>query len=585
MINPMLRMKYIGQEEEEKKQAQQLCADYLFLCKALLFNGIDYDDLDPETMKEGRMEEGALKIGKASYTTILVPPVKNLEENTCIALKKFAQQGGKVIFCGLLPYERIDAYDFAAQWGEQELCKRLTLSEYVQKEGRAEFLIGDHGILYLHAPGGLQKSFAGELLIKTLKKIILNPTEVEIADKDIGKLVYCRREDADGNYLFLTNTGKESDKVSAVITVKDSALLFAEYDLETGECCLIGTGARLEIELEPLETKLIAVFRKAPKNTQMQKAKRLQRLQLQNSSVKMPEKNLPEVMELPLEKKVEIRVKGLNVLRLDQFLLAVNGNAEFPTIPLTFIEQVRRANALKDLEMEFTESFGTPAVPRIHYPVNLAYRTEFNIRELPKELYLMHDARAVIGEFTIEINGHVPEKSSFCEKKIYDKNNQICNIREFVKMGKNEIRILVTASKEWHGLSDPFYLLGNFGVLSAKTLVKAPQTGYFNAAVPEGYPFYSGRITYVFDMELPGEDVILKIPDRYPFYECAELSVDGCSIGTRAFAPYSWYMPSRQDISQKVHKTCKVELAVTNTLIHMLEGAKYDYEKGQIVFV
>jgi hypothetical protein len=59
-------------------------------------------------LSEGRVEDGALRLGEAEYRVIILPPLASLEAAAWDRLEEFAAGGGVVIACGLLPYEQIE---------------------------------------------------------------------------------------------------------------------------------------------------------------------------------------------------------------------------------------------------------------------------------------------------------------------------------------------------------------------------------------------------------------------------------------------------------------------------------------------
>ncbi len=586
LINPMIRMKYTGMDREEEVQGKQLLSDYLYLCKTLLFHHVDYEDLDAETLAGAVIADGEIRVGRAVYRTVIVPPVKNLEGYGARLLKKFAESGGRVIFCGLTPYEKIDDFDFAEDWMEEggdcqaQIFGSLSREAYFKGTGKAELLGGAFGIRYLSMPGGGEKSGAGKKLLEALEGAGPSWATLWTEEKNLGKIVSCQREDGECRYVFVTSCdGVEG--LCRILTREKQ--FFYELDLETGQCKFSGFTDCLEFTIQPWETKLIALSASALQEQSLglqglqSKEKESGDVQSGEMPVLQPEAHDP--VFVPTKKEMDVSIAGCNVLRLERFLLSLNGSPEFETFPETFVEQARAAKMTKYLDIDFSGGFGIPLRPRLCLPVSLIYRSIFFVDCMPSVLYLMHDEKAVMGDFQISINGTVLEPGRFGAKKCYDQNNLACSILEFVKPGKNELSIRVRAKEEWHGVSDPFYLLGDFGVLSRDSITEQKKRGFFNGSVPEGFPFYSGEITYAWEMKLSGKDVYLALPEEIPFFECASLYVDEKLAGTRAFAPYRWHI-HREEAEEKI---CKLRLVVNNTLIHMLEGAAYDYERKEIV--
>jgi hypothetical protein len=198
----------------------------------------------------------------------------------------------------------------------------------------------------------------------------------------------------------------------------------------------------------------------------------------------------------------------------------------------------------------------------------------------------MRDRMGIIGEHTITINGRELPAAAWKPLRIYDQNNIAANISPFIKNGVNVMDVSVTVAADWHGLSDPMYLLGDFGVFKREgklSIEKAPATVLPRAGAVEGFPFYSGRIS--FETGLRAENpagyrfFTVEFPEKYRIYECVELSVNGRDLGVRTFSPYIW----QGSADMLANGMNAVTLRVVNTLGNMLEGCHYDYEAQRTV--
>ena len=58
-----------------------------------------------------------------------------------------------------------------------------------------------------------------------------------------------------------------------------------------------------------------------------------------------------------------------------------------------------------------------------------------------------------------------------------------------------------------------------------------------------------------------------------------EVSVNGISLGVKAYTPYEWLC----DRSLLKEKENRIRVSVTNTLANMLDGTYFDYENHQLV--
>lgn len=526
LINPMLRMKYTGSDAGEEKVARRLIKSYLSLCRTLLFHGIDYDDLDAETLARARIEGNTIKIGRASYNTVLVPPVTNMEGYAGEMLKEFARCKGRVIFCGTLPHEDIDGYCFAKEWKGEEL-------PYVT---------------YIDAPAADGIREWENAVLSAVKEASPFETEVVIPEEARGKAVCCRREDGEFDYVFLTSC--DGVGTDFAVSGKDNRRYY-ELDLETGETVFLKEGGKLEGHVGPWESRLIAAARPGSG--------------LEASKAQAAPAKPHTVLKLPVDKTLKTGICGYNVLRFEKFRFSVQDSPWEDVLPQMWTEQVKDAGLTGWCGLAFRGGFGVPAKMEYRYPVRLRYETKFTALRCPEKAFLMHDKRGIMGEYAIRLNGRQLGRDSFYREFIYDQNNLMCDVSEWIAEGENTLEIEVTAWKDWHGLSDPVYLLGSFGV--DRDCVTAEREG--------GYPYYSGKRWYSMELALPKDAVTLALPENAGCFECVGLQVDGKELGTRAFLPYEWLVPAdpeRCPVSQ-------ITITVDNTLTNMLEGRRYDYTR------
>ncbi len=85
--------------------ADTVAQNFTQLLNFLENNQIDYDLGSEEIISRvGSVQSGLLQIGKASYSTILLPPLTdNLDQNTVFLLSKFVSDGGKILTLGAEP--------------------------------------------------------------------------------------------------------------------------------------------------------------------------------------------------------------------------------------------------------------------------------------------------------------------------------------------------------------------------------------------------------------------------------------------------------------------------------------------------
>ncbi|MCK5806467.1 MAG: hypothetical protein KAI66_26785, partial [Lentisphaeria bacterium] len=152
----------------------------------LLKANIDFDYGDEDIMSRHTRvhcgpESPQLIVGKARYTTVLVPPLLTIRSTTLDLLSRFVKAGGRVLFAGEAPHF-VDG----------------------ERSNRAEEF----------ASGCDTVSAKGQRLAGAL----VGCRRVSIADpsgKQIDATLYLLREDRDNAYLFLCNTGHDAAQLRA----------------------------------------------------------------------------------------------------------------------------------------------------------------------------------------------------------------------------------------------------------------------------------------------------------------------------------------------------------------------------------
>jgi hypothetical protein len=274
--------------------------------------------------------------------------------------------------------------------------------------------------------------------------------------------------------------------------------------------------------------------------------------------------------------------------------VSIGGGKSFSSKPNTFIEHLKESGSLVANMLKFSDGFGIPQTLSIKYPLQASYHFEFFIARdylspvnALNNIRLLRDRMGIIGGHTIVINGLELDPDSWDRQIIYDQNNIAADISSFLRGGLNTLDVYVTATKDWHGLSDPMYLLGDFGVIrkDGKFVIgKVPAMAVSNAKAVEGFPFYSGK--FFFDIELQAdypqdyERFTIELPEKYRIYECVELSLNDNDLGVRTFSPYIW-----QGSASILEQVNKLRLTIANTLGKMLEGCYYDYDEQKTVFI
>lgn len=203
------------------------------------------------------------------------------------------------------------------------------------------------------------------------------------------------------------------------------------------------------------------------------------------------------------------------------------------------------------------------------YPVELWYRTWFEVSALPSDLRLMIDGFSGSG-YDLFINGRKVEdrgRQSRLDAEILE-----VNILPYVHEGRNLVVVKLTARRRTDGMLDLLKIVGDFGLEeNNENYVIAPKNQRLHAGdwTRQGYPFFSGTGIYTVEIDIPaayldGGRLIFEA-------ECGEDVLDVRVNGSEArVAP--WH-PYRLDVTDLVREGKNTfEIRVTNTLINILEG-------------
>lgn len=166
---------------ERRPETHALDREFEVLTSRLLAQHLDFDFGDEELLsRHARVAKArggaALRVGKAAYKAVLVPPLKTMRRSTLALLKAFRAAGGTVVFAG-------------------EPAAHL---EAVPSREAAEFAAAGPRC------GLTAAELAAALAPSTRRLSIAGPDGVEVAPA-----LYLLREDREACYLFVCNTGED----------------------------------------------------------------------------------------------------------------------------------------------------------------------------------------------------------------------------------------------------------------------------------------------------------------------------------------------------------------------------------------
>jgi hypothetical protein len=142
--------------------------------------------------------------------------------------------------------------------------------------------------------------------------------------------------------------------------------------------------------------------------------------------------------------------------------------------------------------------------------------------------------------------------------------------------------VKVSIENDWDGVVDAFYIMGDFGVRfneeNVSVITSLPDKTQTLEGPYERLPFYAGTISFKQSVNLTTlpetEDFVVKFDEFDHFHNCADVLINGQSLGVRAWTPYEWSGKT----SILVPGENVIEVQVTTTLIGLLEGKYFDYD-------
>lgn len=510
---------------------------------------------------------------------LILPPLTNLEGAAWEQIKAFVESGGTVISIGSLPYENID----------RELHAELEVSEWfgVNDSEALAYWSEDGDGWHGKGPfvkGRLQSYFIPESGKKGIKGAcaamldLLRQAESALVSisSDVRSdcfLMYQRKLDDVVSLIFITNQEGDYHHVEVKLPkARSQAVHYRLLDLETGQSKslqpeMYTAHDRLSLEFAPYQSYLIECNITADNLSEQQSG------------------DPAWEWEIPSDGPWSISLEQYNVMRIETFDLTMAGDQTAYSIrPKTFIDQCSDLAENQRYSLSFRQLFGTPMNIQLSYPIDCKYQSEFHVHDLPSSCLLMKERGAVAGDYKIYINDQLVKPEDWETRFIYDQHNEIQDIHSMLRKGKNTLMVEVCINNDWDGLLEPIYLLGDFSVFrqeESQDLVMEQRipSGKLDQLSEAGLPYYAGTVWYTKNIELE------TLPDSKMFqlhvaegdtwfHDAIEVRVNGHSLGIRPWTPYRWQ--GNKEVLQPGDN--HIEVGITNTLIGMLEGKRFNYE-------
>lgn len=488
-------------------------------------NQVEYDLGSENIIKDhGDAADGKFIIGKASYSTVVLPPMmETLNKPTFDLLQGFVEQGGKLV-CFSFP----DCLD-----GEKDpkLPELLSAGSVVSVPALTKDVIRKH----FEGGGGrlcppMHFAFSG------------------------GDLYHQRREFADGELLFLANSSMD-EATRGTISMRGESVL--ELDAMQGEIYAYPAvreenGLSMNFELEPAGSLLLYCSRK--------KLDGYGKRPVSAGNAKLaPTGNL--------------QVKRLreNALTIDFCDVAIKGKA---------IENVYFAQAADEAFRAYGFANGNPWSTSVQYKRNILDRDTFTTGGFTASYHF-----AVKDKFDYSTMKLVAERPEIFKVKIngeelpvtpgawwLDRSFGVYPIGDKVKQGLNTVEMSVSPMSIYAEI-EPVYVVGDFSVM--------PEEKGWSVAAPveelalgswkeQKQPFYPWEVSYTKEYEIDDTDKPYAVQLNAWNGTVAEVYVNDVKAGIIAFDPY------RLDISSLLKQgNNKVEVRVAGSHKNLL-GPHYN---------
>lgn len=517
-----------GPQDQTSAVRAQMEERFSHLTELLLFSALDFDFIS-EALLSGQIGEAGnlFAVGKMKYRTVVVPACETLRESTVECLENFLCQGGRLLFIGPCP-----VYMDARR--DEEI--RARLEHLYQAAGRIEF--EDSSIL-----AALEKE----------KRLEIR----NAAGNHANMLLHQIRQEGEDYWVFIARgrnpVSPDVDPADILTFTFRGAYRIHEYDALTGEIRSLeaeyiqgNTVIRrpwhlhdsLLLRLMPAEQEETAHTGRA-REVQEKNMANVCRQEAQEKTMeisKQGERNGHDSEELSSPKKepgrqfqkVKVILDEPNACLLDMAEYALDGEEFRPMEEILRLDNAcRRRAGLPERNRNVMQ----PYLIRKEKPSH-KIRLRFSIKSeiVLEKLHLALEDR---GDTEIVWNGKKVEAEA--DGWYVDRAIETVPLSG-LKTGINMLELTVPLGAQTN--TENCFLLGDFGVRvegTIKTLIPPVRILAFGDIVTQGLPFYTGNLTYEYDVETRGEFTI-----RIPQYRGAavKVGVDGQEKGIPAFAPY-----------------------------------------------
>ncbi len=451
------------------------------LSNSVLRENLDFDYGDEELMSRYASVEGAtLKVNKASYKAVLVPPLRTIRKSTLALLDQYRKAGGTVAYIGQVP-----------------AC--------VDGVPSAE-------------PAAIYKSFVQTTfdgVAKTLNPLVRRVSLTDASGREIEPLLHIYRKADKLETLFVCNTSMElAEEPMQVQMVRDRHLAYPqaqvvwqaapgakifELDLSSGKIWPVdfqfkNNAYNFTTSFDALGSRL---FFASAENLANAPAPR----QIDTSAL-----SSCKFSATPWQ----IVLNDFNVLVLDHARYAVDGGELSGNEYIIKIDdQIREKLGVRPRGGAMVQPWlsGERTADK---SLELTLEYTFECGELPRETCYLGIERPDL--YRISLNGREvshDDQGYWCDRSL----RKLALPADYFRSGTNTLTLTGRYHQYLPGL-ESLFILGSFGV-NGNTLVKMPATLESGDWCTQGLQNYAGDVTYnkTFEYRKNGNPLFVEIPE------------------------------------------------------------------------
>jgi len=518
----------------DRKKAKLLSDTFVFINNVLVHENRQFDFVDDIDFIDAKIENGKFTIGEIEYSSIVIPPLYFPSEPLSEKLKKFAEDGGKILFIG----ERIKDIN------GNVMCLNLPENmAQLEEEERKEIA---------------QK-------IKNGVNDFVEP-QVMIDGKHCDEVFVSVRKDKSDSIYFFVNLSEDVADFNVTLNEETDKEI---WDPSSGKRFLLtGKPDNFNLVLEPGQSLFVVSCNERQQH------------------LLGPSFSIEKEVVCKLD-RWDFEVIDDNVLYLGMWNIAKKSPEDFfdnegrykeighpvlPPVPAGRIKDLAKTNIrwLKD------------SVFDVSYPSTLCYKTNFFCSGNPEKMQLVWEQSGIIGKYRIFIDNEQVPPDRIKKLRKYDAMNLCADITDFFKKGKpfytpsvRTISVFVDVENPEQGLVEPMRIFGDFVVMKTGDMgmgaeIKAGKIKHqisCKSWTDLGYPFYSGSAIYTTTFNISKLEKARYFLRCDNLFDIAEIQLNGKIAGKIL------WNPKEIEITEFIKQADNhISMKITNSIYNLLEG-------------